>query len=186
MLDKNLLRKNDSGRSIVEMLGVLAIMGVITVMGIQGYSQAMGKMNRSKVTEQITEMAQEVRSLFATRQTYNENDDADGGYDIGNNLLRKMGMNMNAPYGGEYSVVSRGKAGGNPGFIITVPNIPTSDCLYFMTMTWNDVMDSNLQAPGSTAYFGVGSSLANATVADPVTGNSCSDTEPNVMSVYFK
>ena len=31
------IRKNDSGRSIVEMLGVLAIMGVITVMGIAGY-----------------------------------------------------------------------------------------------------------------------------------------------------
>ena len=37
-----LIRKNDAGRSIVEMLGVLAIMGVITVMGISGYSQAVG------------------------------------------------------------------------------------------------------------------------------------------------
>jgi len=34
-------RKNESGRSMVEMLGVLAIIGVLSVMGISGYTTAM-------------------------------------------------------------------------------------------------------------------------------------------------
>ena len=34
---------NESGRSMVEMLGVLAIIGVLSVMGIAGYTQAMKK-----------------------------------------------------------------------------------------------------------------------------------------------
>ena len=34
-------RENESGRSMVEMLGVLAIIGVLSVMGIAGYTQAM-------------------------------------------------------------------------------------------------------------------------------------------------
>ena len=109
------IRKNDSGRSIVEMLGVLAIMGVITVMGIAGYSQAIGKINRNNTVEQITRLAQEVRSLFASRTTYNSSDSltSEENYDIGTELLKKMGYNMSAPYGGDYTVKSFGYAGNN-------------------------------------------------------------------------
>ena len=38
----NLLERNEqTGRSMVEMLGVLAIIGVLSVGGIAGYSKAM-------------------------------------------------------------------------------------------------------------------------------------------------
>jgi len=38
-----LFKKNESGRSMVEMLGVLAIIGVLSVGGIAGYKMAMRK-----------------------------------------------------------------------------------------------------------------------------------------------
>ena len=38
-----LFKKNQSGRSMVEMLGVLAIIGVLSVGGITGYRQAMDR-----------------------------------------------------------------------------------------------------------------------------------------------
>ncbi len=34
---------NEKGRSMVEMLGVLAIIGVLSTAGIAGYTKAMGK-----------------------------------------------------------------------------------------------------------------------------------------------
>ena len=37
------MMKNESGRSMVEMLGVLAIIGVLSVGGIAGYTMAMNK-----------------------------------------------------------------------------------------------------------------------------------------------
>ena len=37
------MMKNETGRSMVEMLGVLAIIGVLSVAGIAGYSMAMKK-----------------------------------------------------------------------------------------------------------------------------------------------
>ena len=37
------MRKSENGRSMVEMLGVLAIIGVLSVAGIAGYSMAMKK-----------------------------------------------------------------------------------------------------------------------------------------------
>ena len=37
------MKQNQFGRSMIEMLGVLAIIGVLSVGGIAGYSQAMEK-----------------------------------------------------------------------------------------------------------------------------------------------
>ena len=148
-----LLRKNDSGRSIVEMLGVLAIMGVITVMGISGYSQAIGKINRNNVTEDIVRIAQEVRGLFAAKGDYIVESDNNTGNNTGNNdnnigeILDQMKVKLATPYGGKYKVVSNGVEAGNasksPGFIITLENVPATDCAYFKTMAWTDAVDGD-------------------------------------------
>ncbi len=45
--------KSENGRSMVEMLGVLAIIGVLSVGAISGYSKAMMKYKLNKQTEQI-------------------------------------------------------------------------------------------------------------------------------------
>ena len=46
---KKLFNKNESGRSMVEMLGVLAIIGVLSVGGIAGYRMAMEKISTNKL-----------------------------------------------------------------------------------------------------------------------------------------
>ena len=50
---------NESGRSMVEMLGVLAIIGVLSVMGIAGYRSAMTKMRSNELLNEAS-----VRSLW--------------------------------------------------------------------------------------------------------------------------
>ena len=45
---------SQSGRSMIEMLGVLAIIGVLSVGGIAGYSKAMMKYKINKMTEEYT------------------------------------------------------------------------------------------------------------------------------------
>ena len=48
-----ILNRNDQGgRSMVEMLGVLAIIGVLSVGGISGYSKAMAKFKLTKAQHQ--------------------------------------------------------------------------------------------------------------------------------------
>ena len=44
---------NESGRSMVEMLGVLAIIGVLSVMGIAGYTQAMKRYRANEAASEI-------------------------------------------------------------------------------------------------------------------------------------
>ena len=63
-----------SGRSMVEMLGVLAIIGVLSVGAISGYSKAMFKYKLNKQTEQINQIMMtmiEYKSVFANAG-YNE------------------------------------------------------------------------------------------------------------------
>ncbi|MBQ8671263.1 MAG: hypothetical protein IJ525_01945 [Alphaproteobacteria bacterium] len=67
---KNFEIKNESGRSMIEMLGVLAIIGVLSVGGIAGYSKAMMKYRINKTIEQITLIAGNVRAFFAPQKNY--------------------------------------------------------------------------------------------------------------------
>ena len=43
------MMKNETGRSMVEMLGVLAIIGVLSVGGIAGYTMAMNKYRANEI-----------------------------------------------------------------------------------------------------------------------------------------
>ena len=59
-------RTNESGRSMVEMLGVLAIIGVLSIGGIAGYSMAM---NRYRANEALDIANKYAVILYAGYQT---------------------------------------------------------------------------------------------------------------------
>ena len=61
---------NQNGRSMIEMLGVLAIIGVLSVGGIAGYSKAMEKFKINKTIEQISTIANNVRTTFMSQGNY--------------------------------------------------------------------------------------------------------------------
>ena len=61
---------DQKGRSMVEMLGVLAIIGVLSVGGISGYSKAMAKFKLTKAQDQMSMLLMNVRTAFATSSSY--------------------------------------------------------------------------------------------------------------------
>ena len=65
---------NERGRSMIEMLGVLAIVGILSVGGIAGYSKAMRKYKYMKLAEElnlfIINVQPYLKDLF---RTYNKN-----------------------------------------------------------------------------------------------------------------
>lgn len=67
---KNFYKNEQSGRSMVEMLGVLAIIGVLSVGGISGYSKAMAKFKLTKAQDQLTMMIMNIRTAYATSPGY--------------------------------------------------------------------------------------------------------------------
>ena len=68
---------NESGRSMVEMLGVLAIIGVLSIGGIAGYTMAM---NRYRANE-IIDAAAKVAVIAMTKTDGSNANLADIGYD---------------------------------------------------------------------------------------------------------
>ena len=70
------MKINESGRSMIEMLGVLAIIGVLSVGGIAGYSKAMAKFRANKTIDQVQHIVTNIRILFGSQKNY---------YDLGQN-----------------------------------------------------------------------------------------------------
>ena len=132
------MRKSECGRSIVEMLGVLAIMGVITVMGIAGYSQAVARINRSRFASDIMNMAQEIRTLYAGKGSYS-------GLNTGTLFALMGNFPTENPFGGVYEVGSDLQANeGPPGaFYIFSSNLSKSDCDALKNMRWDGLFDKN-------------------------------------------
>ena len=55
---------------MVEMLGVLAIIGVLSVAGIAGYSRAMTKYRTNKTIDQVTMLVTNIRTLYAQQNNF--------------------------------------------------------------------------------------------------------------------
>lgn len=67
---KILNKIEQSGRSMVEMLGVLAIIGVLSVGGISGYSKAMAKFKLTKAQDQLSMLLINIRTAFSGSSSY--------------------------------------------------------------------------------------------------------------------
>ena len=62
--------EEQSGRSMIEMLGVLAIIGVLSVGGIAGYSKAMNKFKTNKIADNVSMLVANIKTLYAQQNTY--------------------------------------------------------------------------------------------------------------------
>ena len=69
------MMKNETGRSMVEMLGVLAIIGVLSVAGIAGYTMAMKKYRANEILNIASQCAVIARTYQGVGIT--ENTDTD-------------------------------------------------------------------------------------------------------------
>ncbi len=73
------IKKLESGRSMVEMLGVLAIIGVLSVGGIAGYSHSMRKHRANQIVDAIAKYASLAYGLCQQKITNGEAVISDGG-----------------------------------------------------------------------------------------------------------
>lgn len=133
------------GRSTVEMLGVLAIIGVLSIAGIAGYSQAMAKHKINRTIDQINLMNANIRTLFGAQKTYKSLDTVkafkagiltDETYD----RTTQKGVN---PYGGEIvlSAVGTGHA-----FTVMYTDMPQDVCRKLAIVDWGSDATSGLES----------------------------------------
>ena len=80
---------NPIGRSMIEMLGVLAIIGVLSIGGIAGYSKAMEKIHVNKIVNMISDISTTIRTAYISQKAY---DNFDGGLTEFDNQIQDMGI----------------------------------------------------------------------------------------------
>ena len=137
---KLLNKTEQSGRSMVEMLGVLAIIGVLSVGGISGYSKAMAKYKLTKAQDQLSMLLINIRTAFSGSPSYSgltnataiqlnivPSDMLPSGLGVSNGSI------INAFSG---AVTITAKAGNVQHFTITFDGLGTETCTSLASSDW--------------------------------------------------
>ncbi len=118
----------EPGRSMIEMLGVLAIMGVITVGAIGMISTAMRTQKLTTVNDEVVQMVTMVRNLHGEYDDFSNMNGA--------TIFGAIGMSNKNPYGGTYELMTDPA---NPRqFIVSINGLTQSDCESLSTKAWSD------------------------------------------------
>jgi type II secretory pathway pseudopilin PulG len=144
------MRNNEQGRSMIEMLGVLAIVGVLSVGGIAGYSKAMNKFKTNKMIDQVNMVATNIRTLYSSQRTYEG---------LNNAVAKKTGSVPAEMYTDESNSAITNAFGGkmyiapakqsdtsNDSFVIAITQIPQAACVSIATTEWGGDSGSGLLA----------------------------------------
>ena len=174
------MKVNESGRSMIEMLGVLAIIGVLSVGGIAGYSKAMSKYRVNKTVDQISHIAANTRILFSAQKDYA--DLASGTQadiiaktklfpdELGYDKTSKKGANA---FAGDVTIEPSGRfnaSADNKAFVIKYTNIPQEACIDLLTIDWGTGTAGGIISLGTAQ--GVATQFSGKDTTDP-TKNNC-------------
>ena len=166
-----MINNNQSGRSMIEMLGVLAIIGVLSVGGIAGYSKAMMKFKINKTIDQISQIVANTRTLYARQKNYG-NLSEKVAYKANlapREMFEGSGYSMTHPFGGEFGIGSHGLYGfttDSKAFMVVLNDLPDEACIELSTQDWGSDTASGL----------VGITITHASNVNYVLSYSDSDT----------
>ena len=166
---------NESGRSMVEMLGVLAIIGVLSVGGIAGYSKAMNKFKINKTTDQVSMLVANIRTLFSAQGDYDglTNKDAKQFGIVPNDMYTSASDNtITNAFGGNVSIGAAKLNATNltKAFIIEYTGLSQEACVTIATGDWGSG-----QASGLIAIAAAESTEASGEGDDAVPASSATD-----------
>ena len=182
------MRVNESGRSMIEMLGVLAIIGVLSVGGIAGYSKAMNKFKTNKVADNVSMIVTNLRTLYAQQNDYNG---------LNNSTAIKMGVVpdelgtnatsgtlTNAFQGGVYiaAAASGNTSAPHKAFVVTMSGLSREACVSLATNDWGSGYSAGLigiHVSGSTV-----SAAQDTTASAQTLQVGCAGTAAATSGVY--
>ena len=168
-----LINKTESGRSMIEMLGVLAIIGVLSVGGLAGYNMAMGRVRVNRVIDELQLVAVNIRTAVPN-----------GTYDnistIATNMkiLDTLKENLASLGASASAAVKEQKSKGGTvydRFAINFTKLPLDACRRIAGLDWGT--ESYVQASavgeaasisGSEASTGTSAAIAACGSTDPI------------------
>ena len=150
----NNYKKLEAGRSMIEMLGVLAIIGVLSVGGIAGYSKAMNKFKTNKIADNVSMLVANIKTLYAQQNTYDglDNETAVSMGVVPDELVVKDSQgkydHLTNAFNGAVDIHVSGstEATDNKAFVLAFSGISREACITLATNDWGSGYSSGLIA----------------------------------------
>ena len=160
------MKINISGRSMIEVIGVLVIIGMLSIGGIAGYSQAMTKYRINRTINEVTRLVQGIHTLYMSQKNYSGL--CDNKTQLSPQIAKfknQFGFNAREPnaFGGKWYVYdhhpNNNSNGGNSyplnqlstAFVIVFTGVPEEACIALATTDW-------LSSGDGLIGFGIGNS----------------------------
>ena len=150
--------RQESGRSMIEMVGVLAIMGMLTAAAFVLISLGTNRQKQARVMDDVVTIVSGVRGLLGDYDDFSNIDNS--------TIFAAMSVSNKNPYGGTYELAV--DPSNSRQFIVRINGLNKSDCDALVTKAWTD----------SVGYLSSGHKESGAT------GN-CVDGSNNVVSITY-
>ena len=130
---KGITRKSQSGRSMIEIIGVLAIMTIMTAGTFALVRSAMANQKQNQIVDDVTSIVTAVRTLFGDQDDLSRMvDDVEG-------VLDAMAVNTKCPYNDcEYELSVKEDL---QTFVVEIENLPARDCIVLLNKNWPDATE---------------------------------------------
>ena len=152
---------NENGRSMVEMLGVVAIIGVLSAGGLAGYSKAMFKHKLNTTMDQLTMLVTNIRTMYGTQDNY-EGLTAAQAIKLGiiPAAMRNGASALVNPFKGVVNIATTTSKTGAPAdtaFVVTYSGLPSEACIALATADWGSGAGSGFIGVAAAASAGAAS-----------------------------
>ena len=134
-----------NGRSMIEMLGVLAIIGVLSVGGLAGYSKAMKAYRIDKALSDVTMMVTNIKMAYQSQRDYSG---ISARLALNAKMLPKSvtatqetsgNVILSNQFGGKVNIMAGdlAKANDNRAFVLIYNGLPREACVKLVSAEWN-------------------------------------------------
>ena len=169
MKQKKQTKKQESGRSMIEMVGVLAVMGLITAGAFVLITSAMSSQKMSRVDDDVSAIVAGTRLLYNTQANFNG---------LNNEATGLLGFSGSNPYGGNYYLSSADTTTTtetNARFYVYVGGLSKSQCNALKGRSW----------PGGSKGQTVGTATLSNNVVSWTAATACADGSTNVVRIEY-
>ena len=130
----------EHGRSIIEMIGILAIIAILSTGALVAYSKALRRHRLNETISQVVSMMTNIRSFYGNHDNYETfNEETAIRYNMVTQRMIATGSTLVNPYRGRVKITLDKAVKNGPdhtAFVITYRDLPVEACVVLATMDW--------------------------------------------------
>ena len=127
--------KSESGRSMVEMVGVLSVMGMITAGAFALLRSGQASQKISRANDDVANIVGNIRALFAENEDYSNLPSASE-LNKGTKLLDAMSLTTTTPFGSSTTYSVTRNSNDLSGFVVLLRGLSDKDCTVLANRAW--------------------------------------------------